>query len=84
MSKAAPYPSKTINTPSRDDNKDASLDRCVNVLEAAQRLGLHPRTLDNWRSQQRGPRYIRLGRRIVYRLSDLQSYMDKRVVEGDE
>jgi predicted DNA-binding transcriptional regulator AlpA len=50
-------------------------------MGAADYLGLHARTLDNWRSQGRGPRYVRVGRRIVYRIADLESYLDARTVE---
>jgi hypothetical protein len=50
--------------------------RCIDVKAAAAHLGICPRTLDNWRSQSRGPRYIRVGRRVVYRLADLECYLD--------
>lgn len=53
----------------------------VDTMGAADYLGLHARTLDNWRSQGRGPRYVRVGRRIVYRIADLESYLDARTVE---
>jgi hypothetical protein len=57
--------------------------RCLDVLVAADYLGICPRTLDNWRSQLRGPRFIRVGRLIRYRLEDLQSYLDAHTVETD-
>jgi hypothetical protein len=50
---------------------------------AAAVLGVHPRTLANWRSQGRGPRYVAVGRRRVYRLSDLEAYMSAHVVEPE-
>ena len=53
----------------------------VDTMGAAEYLGLHARTLDNWRSQGRGPRYVRVGRRIVYRVHDLEAYLDDRTVE---
>ena len=53
----------------------------VDTMGAAEYLGLHPRTLDNWRSQGRGPRYLRVGRRIVYRIAHLEDYLESRVVE---
>ena len=57
----------------------------VDTMRAAEYLGLHPRTLDNWRSQGRGPRYIRIsGRRIVYRTRDLDEYLQMRTVEPGE
>ena len=51
--------------------------------EAAAVLGVHPRTLANWRSQRRGPIYIAVGRRRVYRLSDLENYMSAHVVDPE-
>ncbi len=53
----------------------------VDKVGASKILGCAPRTLDNWRSQGRGPRYVRVGRRIVYRLSDLREWMEERTVE---
>jgi predicted DNA-binding transcriptional regulator AlpA len=53
----------------------------VRTKEAAEYLGLQPRTLDNWRSQGRGPRYARLGCRIVYRITDLEKYIETQIVE---
>ena len=34
------------------------------------------KTLDNWRSLGRGPRYIRLSNRIYYRVSDPRKWLD--------
>ena len=40
-------------------------------------LHLHRRTLANMRSQGRGPRYVRSGARALYRLSDLDAFLDE-------
>ncbi len=58
-------------------------------FQAAEFLGLLDRrgnvsteTLAQWRSQGRGPRYIKLEKRLVrYRLSDLESYLTSHSVE---
>ena len=42
--------------------------------EAAKYLGLGLRTLDNWRSQGRGPRYLKLGSRVIYPLQELDAF----------
>ena len=55
----------------------------VDTMGAADYLGLHARTLDNWRSQGRGPSYVRVGRRIVYKISALEAYLEARTVETD-
>jgi hypothetical protein len=44
----------------------------------------NPGTLANWRGCGRGPRYVRLGRRVVYRIEDLEAYLDEHTVAGDE
>lgn len=40
------------------------------------------RTLANWRSQSTGPKYIKLGGRIIYKLSMIEEFEDKRTVSG--
>ena len=37
--------------------------------------GLSPKTLANLRSQGRGPRYFRRGRRVFYRMEDLERWL---------
>ena len=32
------------------------------------------RTLDNWRWKGEGPRYLKIGGRVVYRLEDVEAY----------
>jgi hypothetical protein len=55
----------------------------VDETGAAQLIGCAPRTLANWRSQHRGPRFIRVGRLIRYRVEDLQEFLNAGVVEAD-
>ena len=54
----------------------------MNVAEAGAFLGIHPRTLNNWRSQKRGPTYAKMGGRVVYRIEDLEAYIAICLVEG--
>jgi hypothetical protein len=52
---------------------------------AASYIGVAPKTLSNWRALGEGPPYVRLGKahaRIVYRVSDLDRYLEERVVGG--
>jgi len=45
--------------------------------QAAKYLGLQNRqTLANWRHIRKGPAYCRVGRRIIYRLQDLDAYLN--------
>jgi hypothetical protein len=52
--------------------------------EAAGFLGIPVGTLAQWRSQRRGPPYIKLEERLVrYRISDLESYLSQHLVQTD-
>lgn len=53
----------------------------VSEKEAALVLGWSVKTLQNRRWRGLPPRFMRLGRSIRYRLSDLQDYMDACTVE---
>lgn len=48
--------------------------------EAAKFLKCHPGTLPNWRRQGVGPKYLKLERKVLYRLSDLKSYMSDNTI----
>ena len=50
--------------------------------QAADSLQLTPRCLQAWRTQRRGPRFVRISARAVrFRLSDLMEWTDQLVVE---
>lgn len=49
----------------------------VTVRKAASFLGLSKSTLDKLRLTGGGPTYIRLGRRVVYDLGDLEAWADR-------
>ena len=38
----------------------------INENELAQRWGVSPKTLQRWRSEGRGPRYLKLSKRVGY------------------
>jgi len=52
----------------------------MNDVQAAKFLRLSPQTLRNWRSQCRGPVYIRAGRAIRYAMADLRAFMEQNRV----
>ena len=58
-----------------------ALPAALNEVEAGAVLGVHPRTLANWRCSGRGPRYIAVGRRRVYLPEDLRKFMEANAVE---
>lgn len=50
--------------------------RFLRTPEAAQFLGISGRTLEKHRTYGTGPRYCKLGGRVVYRLEDLQAWVE--------
>ena len=62
---------------------------CLSQIELAARWKISHRTLERWRWAQEGPRYLKIGGRVVYRASDVeaferevQSFPDELPVEG--
>ena len=55
----------------------------ISEKEAARFLGLAIQTLRNWRHLRRGPVYHALGRRRLYKLTDLEAYLEQRRVEPE-
>ena len=51
--------------------------RFLRTPEAARFLGLSGRTLEKHRTYGTGPRYSKLGGRVVYALTDLQAWADR-------
>jgi predicted DNA-binding transcriptional regulator AlpA len=45
--------------------------RVLNENELAQRWGISPKTLQRWRSEGRGPRYLKLSKRVSYPLESV-------------
>jgi predicted site-specific integrase-resolvase len=49
----------------------------ISEERAAQSLGLSARTLQRWRVEGRGPRFVKLGKRVAYTEQALRDYVDK-------
>ena len=45
----------------------------------ADRWQLNPSTLSQWRWNGRGPQYLKLGRRVMYRLQDIEEFENLQV-----
>ena len=52
----------------------------LNQYEAAKALGLSTRTLERLRLTGSGPRFAKLGRRVLYRPVDLEAWVASRLV----
>lgn len=61
----------------------------LTTQELADRWGLSPRTLDNWRAQDKGPKYLKIGgdsfkSTVLYKLRDVVEYEDRMTVSTSE
>ncbi len=50
-------------------------DRLITEKEVQSLLRLGESTVQQWRLKGRGPRFVKLGRTVRYRLSDVQEYV---------
>jgi len=41
-------------------------------------VGVSPRTLEYWRTHGGGPRFVKLGRRVMYRRGDVRRWIDQQ------
>lgn len=54
----------------------------VDTEGASRHIGLAVSTLEKLRVAGNGPPFVKLGRAVRYRLSDLETYLAERVVES--
>lgn len=54
--------------------------RLLRPVDVATRIGVPVGTLANWRCDGRGPRYLKVGRHVRYRVEDLEAWLDRQVV----
>lgn len=54
--------------------------RLLRPADMAARIGVPVGTLANWRCDGRGPRYLKVGRHVRYRVEDLEAWLDRQVV----
>lgn len=59
------------------------MERGLNDVQAAAFLGLKAQTLRNMRHYGKGPAYFKLGRRVIYRVADLEKYMLARRIDPE-
>jgi predicted DNA-binding transcriptional regulator AlpA len=56
---------------------DPALPRYLTTPEAARLIGLSGRTLEKHRTYGTGPRYAKLGGRVVYAIADLHAWVGR-------
>jgi hypothetical protein len=69
-----------VRTESQIEQNRAKAQRVPDTI-AAKIIGSKPATMRRWRFEGRGPRYLKLGGKVFYAVSDLDSYVDGRIVE---
>ena len=50
-------------------------DRMLNETEAALFMGVARQTIATWRYKQLGPAYFKLSKRVVYKVEDLEDFI---------
>ena len=49
--------------------------------ELARELKRHPRTINRWHVQRKGPPYIKIGNAILYKRSDVTTWLESQRVQ---
>jgi hypothetical protein len=58
--------------------------RHLNQIDLSRRWKLSPRTLERWRWLRQGPRYVKVGGRVIYRLEDVEAFETDRLHQPDQ
>lgn len=63
-------------------SRQAPLVHHLHQIELANRWRISPRTLERWRWLKQGPKYLKVGGRVVYRTADVEAF-ECRHAHGD-
>lgn len=55
------------------------MSQLLNNTEAAERLGIAPSTLEQWRYLGKSPAYVKYGRTVRYRPQDIDQYINEHI-----
>jgi excisionase family DNA binding protein len=56
----------------------------LTVEQLARELAVAPKTVRKWRSMQQAPKSLKVGRRILFRREDVQTWLDSQAEEQAE
>ena len=59
-------------------------DELLTREEAAMFLRVSPSTLETWVTRKKGPKFVKVGSLVRYRLTDLEDYLCDRTQNGEE
>lgn len=51
----------------------------LNQIDLSRRWNISHRTLERWRWLGEGPKYLKIGGRVVYRLADIEAYEENQM-----
>ncbi len=54
----------------------------MDTVEASHFTSISAVQFEDWRSRGGGPRYIKMGRKVLYRVSDLREFVDRHAREA--
>lgn len=57
-------------------------DKLIDQRAMSERLGITTKTAETWRSRGFGPRYVKVGSLVRYRLSDIETWAQGRTVDS--
>jgi excisionase family DNA binding protein len=56
--------------------------RLLTTKEAADYFRIQPNTIEQWRVKGQGPKFVKIGRCIRYRPTDIKDYLDQMLVSS--
>ncbi len=66
------------SSPAKPNRQVANTPANVDTYRAAELIGMSKRTLEKWRSEGNGPPFLKLGRRVLYSVADLEEWLRSR------
>jgi len=63
-----------------DISKELTPKRFLKSSEVEEIYGISARTLANWRSEMRGPKYHKVGGAVRYKVEDMENYMESKKI----
>ena len=70
-------------TPRSPENVMATTDELLTRQEAAELLTIQPQTLAVWAAARKNISFIKVGKSVRYRLSDLRAFLERQTVGCD-
>ena len=76
-------PTKPATTTIADTDTSSGFPKLLTPIDAAEILQVDIQLLNQWRSARRGPRFVKIGRFVRYRATDLEAWIDRQEVKTE-